>query len=278
MKKTIYITLALITLSLTAFQYNSHQKEPLKELGKGFVYVPTGSTFINGKLTSIQSFCMLKSEVSNWEYTLFLNDLKANKETEKLKVVLPDSSNWEIDLPYKNANMWKLYCNHPAFRNYPVVNVSHEAAELYCAWATEKVNERLGVKNKYLLRLPLEAEFIYAAEGGNSGQHYAWKGAEMRNAKGQALCNFASMADQKKEDLNEKYDGKDLTAPVISFFPNAFGLYNINGNVAEMTNVFGQAIGGSWKDKAEDVRNYSVAQYTQSKTNIGFRIVATVIQ
>jgi formylglycine-generating enzyme required for sulfatase activity len=277
MKKTIHVTLVLILVSLTAFQHNSHQKEPLKELGKGYIYVPTGSTFINGKITSIQSFCMLKSEVSNWEYTLFLNDLKANNAIDKLKIATLDTSNWDNEFNSKNTGMSRLYSTHPAYREYPVVNVSHEAAELYCAWATEKVNQRLGVKNKYLFRLPMEAEFIYAAEGGNSGQHYAWKGAEMRNTKGQALCNFASMVDQKKEDFNEKYDGQDLMAPVISFFPNAYGLNNMNGNVAEMLNTHGKAIGGSWKDKAEDVRNYSVAPYTQSKTNIGFRIVTTVL-
>jgi formylglycine-generating enzyme required for sulfatase activity len=72
-------------------------------------------------------------------------------------------------------------------------------------------------------------------------------------------------------------DFADITAPVKSYWPNGYGLYNVNGNVAEMIADKEIVAGGSWNDPGYDVRNESVKPYKGAARNVGFRIVATVV-
>ena len=69
----------------------------------------------------------------------------------------------------------------------------------------------------------------------------------------------------------------DITAPVNSYWPNEFGIYNMSGNVAEMLFEKGFAIGGSYKDSGYDVRVESIQSYQGAAPFIGFRPIMTVI-
>jgi len=89
---------------------------------------------------------------------------------------------------------------------------------------------------------------------------------------------------KKGELYVEKYqygnfdpDPADNTAPVKSYWPNGFGLYNMNGNVAEMVSDVEVALGGSWADPGYDVRIASKKAFTGASKTVGFRIVATVV-
>lgn len=76
-------------------------------------------------------------------------------------------------------------------------------------------------------RLPTEAEWEYASRGGRGIIKYPWGGPYTRNKKGCFLANF------KPGRGNYDDDGFPYTAPVNSFLPNNFNLYNMAGNVAE---------------------------------------------
>ena len=249
-----------------------------KELGKGYSYVPSGSTIIDGKIVSFQSFFMLNVEVSNFEYRAFLDDLKLTGQTEKWKIAQIDTTQW-MNLNAGSLQKYATYYHqHPAYSNYPVVNISHEAAKLYCEWVTEKVNKRLNVDKKYIFRLPEANEFIYAAEAGNTCQPYSWKGPFMRNSKGLFLCNHHWNSNEESDFFaGSTSEYMDVTAPVKSYWPNDFGIHNLNGNVAEMISEKGLAMGGSWNDAADHVRNASRSNYSTACPTVGFRIVVTVI-
>ncbi|HNX08312.1 MAG TPA: SUMF1/EgtB/PvdO family nonheme iron enzyme, partial [Bacteroidales bacterium] len=68
------------------------------------------------------------------------------------------------------------------------------------------------------------------------------------------------------------------TAPVKSYLPNKFGLYNVCGNVAEMIAEKGKTRGGGWRDSGWDVRIDAVGNYGKSATDIGFRYFMKVIE
>jgi len=168
---------------------------------------------------------------------------------------------------------------------HPIESVSWQAAQTYCS--------RLG------LELPTEAQWEYACRGG-SRDIYAWG-----DDPSQAL-QFANLADTSIDDLQglvtEAWaDGFRFHAPVGSFEPNAFGLYDIQGNVHEWcrdaylkirvpSTVVGDGLafadpaqgrvfrGASWYNTVDRARvsrrDYSSSSTAQSV--LGFRVMRAV--
>jgi formylglycine-generating enzyme required for sulfatase activity len=130
--------------------------------------------------------------------------------------------------------------------NRPVINVDHGAALAYAAWLSEKTG------NRY--RLLSESEWEYAARGGTTT---AWYWGRIEDGIGvPAGCLHANVHDQSSKSNRPDYtwlahpcdDGFTYTAPVGSFKPNAFGLYDMLGNVAEWV----EDCAGAYKDAPVD--------------------------
>ncbi len=99
--------------------------------------------------------------------------------------------------------------------NFPVVHIAYEDAEAYATWAGK--------------RLPTEAEYEFAARGGLNARDFSW-GDEL-NPQGKYLANYFQGAFPNNDTGEDGFKG---VAPVKSFPPNGYGLYDIIGNVWEL--------------------------------------------
>lgn len=97
---------------------------------------------------------------------------------------------------------------------FPVVHVAFPDAEAYAKWAGK--------------RLPTEAEWEFAARGGAAGKLYAW-GNELKPG-GKWMANIYEGKFPAQDTGDDGFAG---LAPVAQFPPNAFGLYDMAGNVWE---------------------------------------------
>ena len=108
---------------------------------------------------------------------------------------------------------------------HPVIGVSWHDARAYAKWAGK--------------RLPTEAEWEKAARGGLMKKNHSWGDAALDGTQ----CNFAdkhlrTIWDREREP-NDNWadenldDGYAYTAPVGSYPPNGYGLYDVVGNVWE---------------------------------------------
>ncbi len=197
----------------------------------------------------VDGFWMDKTEVTNRQFAKFvratgyLTTAERPVDWEQLKTQVPEGTPKPPDemlqpgslvfappagpVPMSNPAAWWRWTPGANWRHpegpgstadgrldHPVVHVSWEDAAAYAKWAGK--------------RLPTEAEWEYAARGGLEAKRYAW-GDETRPG-GKIMAN-TWQGEFPARDLVE--DGFGGTAPVQSFPPNGYGLYDMIGNAWE---------------------------------------------
>ena len=232
---------------------------------EGMVWV-NGKTFTQGAKTNDQ-FAMMRekpahqvsvdgffidiTEVTNKQYKAFVDATNyvtiAERpiDWEEMKKELPEGTRKPHDsilqpgslIFNKNAkavvNManysqwwtWKIGANwkHPegpnssikGKDNFPVVHIALEDAQAYCKWANR--------------RLPTEAEWESAAQGKNADAIFTW-GNNPKN-----LNDNANTWQGVFPIKNNSEDGFSFISPVKSYPPNSIGVYDMIGNVWELT-------------------------------------------
>ncbi len=218
--------------------------------------------------------------------------------------IYPDTTCWVNDFPNSDNEVYmRNYFSNPAYNEYPVVGVTWEQANAFCAWRTEFLLKGLGPAARYVqrYRLPTEAEWEYAARGRDQNE-FPWDNEDVASGKGCFFANF------KPDNGNYTKDGNLITSKVGIYSANTNGLFDMAGNVAEWTSTiyteagvdamndinpqlsYNAALedpyrlkkksvrGGSWKDPESYIRSaWRSSEYqNQPRSYIGFRCVRSL--
>jgi len=218
--------------------------------------------------------------------------------------IFPDTTCWVND--FKNADnevYMRNYFSNAAYNDYPVVGVTWEQANAFCAWRTEYLLKGLGPAARFVqrFRLPTEAEWEYAARGKDQNE-FPWEDEDVASGRGCFFANF------KPDNGNYTKDGNLITSKAGLYTANSNGLYDMAGNVAEWTSTvyteagvdamndinpqlkYNAALedpyrlkkksvrGGSWKDPESYIRSAwrSYEYQNQPRSYIGFRCVRSL--
>ncbi|RYF98673.1 MAG: formylglycine-generating enzyme family protein, partial [Chitinophagaceae bacterium] len=198
---------------------------------------------------SVDGFWMDVTEVTNGQFAAFVKatgyvtTAEQKPDWEELKKQVPPGTPKPADsllvpaslvfaatsspVPLDNPAQWWQWVSganwkHPqgpqstieGKDNYPVVQVSWDDANAYAKWAGK--------------RLPTEAEWEFAARSKMQGKVYTWGDEPVTQGK-----QKTNIWQGRFPDDNKLQDGFAGSAPVRSFTPNSYGLYDIAGNVWE---------------------------------------------
>ena len=219
---------------------------------EGMVWIPGGEFWMGAEefpdaqpwhRVSVDGFWMDKTEVTNDQFAKFVKATKYVTVAEQAPRAedFPGAPPENLvagsvvfsppDQPVKLNNhfQWWSYVKganwqHPEGPKstlkdrgkYPVVHIAYQDVLAYAKWSGKRV--------------PTEAEFEFAQRGGLERKPYAW-GDELKPG-GKFMANTFQ---GHFPDKNTKEDGHERAAPVASFPPNQYGLYDMAGNVWEWT-------------------------------------------
>lgn len=311
MKTTRFLLFSVIVLLFLSARKGKTTYD-LRYVEENMKYIPS-KTFVRGgtsdddaqpatKLEKIKidSFYLFAFEISNGMYRYYLAQLeKSNGKSTQYLAALPDTLVWRKKISY-NEPYVDYYFRHPAYADYPVVGINYEQAIQFCTWLTSNYNAWPERKHKQVtFDLPTKEEWLTAANGPETNRQFPWSGYTMRNSDGQLMANFMIIQESsiyRDSCGGEQFyrgasggdntgiagrlnDNSDITAPVNSYWPNSFGIYNMAGNVEEMVKEKGITKGGSWNDPGYYLTNQSEEKYTDSTatSSMGFRIKMNVV-
>jgi len=215
-------------------------------------------------------------DVSKLKYTYKWGDMDAaiadnergiNFLRSESIAIYPDTTVWVNDFHFTyNEPLFEQYFWHKSYNDYPVVGVTWDQARAYCNFRSKlksDYNESLKRRKQRPLqfRLPNEMEWEYAARGGKQNATYPWGGPYLMDDRGCYLANFKPKRGSYMED--EKKGTYTYTAPVKKFRKNAFGLFDMAGNVSEWTVSgynnsaygFSSTLNPSVKDKSDNKKS-----------------------
>ncbi len=209
----------------------------------------------------------------------------------------------------------EIYLRYPKTRKFPVVGITYEQASDYCEWRTAMVKKLLAEKEEldttqYAIqyRLPTLEEWIKIAIAND--YDFTFRKDMFRNLTKATMSRktLKSIAKENDFDLSGKeyeiflieylklhpihfvdnlaYKGDDkrLSKAINHYFPSSSRdydeqkpqIYDIRGNVSEMTSTKGIAKGGNWQSAEGEISVWDNVKYDKPSALIGFRCICEV--
>jgi formylglycine-generating enzyme required for sulfatase activity len=172
-------------------------------------------------------FAMARTEVTVEQFGRFVQATHYRTDAERSgHSMVYDEVKGKLDA-HDGVDWRDDYAGQRAASQQPVMHVSWNDAQAYTIW--------LSKETAHLYRLPSEAEFEYALRAGGNGA-YPWPGTKPPSGVGDLAGSDASPSGRHWGDAFIGYsDGYWGPAPVAHFPANAFGLYDMIGNLTEWT-------------------------------------------
>jgi formylglycine-generating enzyme len=175
-------------------------------------------------------FCLGVYEVTVAQFRKFVEDTGFKTEAET-----QDQAIWPRTLPDGTQTTKPATWRDPGFEqadDHPVTSVSWNDAMAFCKWLSKKESREY--------RLPTEAEWEYACRAGSTTRYGSGETPETLEKTANTFDKSVRTAKvhQYATDINPWDDGFVFTAPVGHFRPNAWGVYDMLGNVGEWCNDY----------------------------------------
>lgn len=225
-----------------------------------------------------EGLMMARHETTNAEYRMFLDALLEEGKTDVYMRCLPDTQSW-LKLGVQATPLVSHYFRNPSFDHYPVTGLTRASVDAYLQWLTKVYRSQEKMRHSGAeFSLASRDEWIRAAQAGDTSKVYPWGSGFIRNNRGEDLCNYRHVelrfdsTTKKYVEVPEKQpDVFRGTTRVDTYFPNAYGLFNMSGNIAELIHEPGTAMGGSFNDPAWKVRIKSEQGAGAPSPVVGFR-------
>jgi sulfatase modifying factor 1 len=162
-------------------------------------------------LARLDAFYIARYPVTNADYARFVTETKHPVPRVGALPAIVEGSSEVAFRRLAQSHQWTNGAPPAGREQHPVTLVGISDAAAYCEWLTKRSGRHV--------RLPSEAEWEKAARGGLEGQRFPW-GAEIDATRANFLPDGAT-----KHEHN--------TLPVGRYSPNAFGLFDMAGNVWE---------------------------------------------
>ena len=228
---------------LKLFPKGIHADEAQKKIADIKITMPEmmdvlGSKFIMGSSEgredekpidqiSVSDFEMSKTEITVAQFAAYIEETKDTTDAERtgFSCVIQKGISRNREKVNWTCDVFGIPRTPDQF-NHPVLHVSWNDANKYCAWLRKKTGR--------YFRLPYEAEWEYAAGNGKRHTKYSWGDFSPLDKKAGNLLDAANDGTLLSVEGFEGFkDGFLNTAPVASFEANDLGLHDMTGNVWE---------------------------------------------
>lgn len=219
-----------------------------------------------------ENFYADRTEITNLDYREFLYWLKSNygEDSQEYLLQLPDSTL----LDSQTMQFYDLYLRHPEYNHYPVCLVSYEQAISYCRWRTDRVNEHLYLKKNKLKSLPENVIDIPGYCVYRLPSIKEWEKLAKIDYDEKTIKKLQKKGKTKLNCHNVSESGfLEVIKTTKESIPNKIGIYDLFGNIAEMTSTKGIAKGGSFCNTEEDCSAENNFDYKKASLWLGFRCV-----
>lgn len=269
-----------------------------------YTKIPSYKTVHAGESVILDGFAIRNVGITNLEYKAFLADLLARNRHEDYLTCEVHTENWTKHGCHKLADD---YFQEKTYNDFPVVNISYEAAKLFCKWLEEETGDYIRQNNLKLkpfrIRLPYDEEWVFSAREGYAKiafeKGYNTIYDESAGLVNRAFTNRVELVKKHAERVDTLYSyyatnrygwpEKDMT----DFFATGLNYYSpepADTILAERMKVLGKfghvsemvpqknnnklwLSGLSWKNKEEYQKLEQEFKSNASSPFVGFRII-----